>query len=149
MVQIGLFTTELRTFDGVYVCVPNAQLWNRTIKNFSRLPTRRIDVPVGVAYEDDVDKAMTVLKGLLDADDRVLADPPAQVMVTELGDSAVVVNMRCWTEASNYWDLLFHLNRSAKLAVEAAGLTIPFPQRDVHLKGALAPAPEPKAAKTA
>ena len=136
VVQIGMFTTELCTFDGVYLSVPNAQLWNRTIKNFSRLPTRRIDVPVGVSYGDDVDKAMTVLKQLLATDDRVLDEPAAEVMVTGLADSAVIVNMRCWTEAANYWALLFHLNRSAKLALDTAGITIPFPQRDVHLKAA-------------
>jgi small conductance mechanosensitive channel len=131
--EIGLFTTQMRTFDGVYLSVPNAQLWNRSIKNYSRLPTRRIDVPIGIAYSDDIDAAMKPLQALMEGDDRVLRDPPPEVMVTELGDSAVVLNLRCWTNADNYWGLLFHLNKHSKLALDAAGISIPFPQRDVHL----------------
>jgi len=87
--EIGLFTSQLTTFDGVYVSVPNAQLWNRQIKNFSRLPTRRIDVTVGISYDDDIDRAMAALKSVLDTDERILADPESQVMVNGLADSSV------------------------------------------------------------
>lgn len=129
--EIGLFTTQLTTFDGIYVSCPNSKLWNARIVNYSRNKTRRLDVPVGVAYGDDIGAAKSVLGDLLQ-DDRVLSDPPAQVLVTELADSAVVVNLRCWVDASDYWDMRFHLHEAAKMAIDKAGLSIPFPQRDVH-----------------
>ena len=131
--EIGLFATKMHTFDGVYQFVPNNQIWNSEIKNYSRLPTRRMDVSVGIAYSDDVAGAMKVLSDILAGDDRVLGDPEPQVMVTELGDSAVTINMRCWANRGDYWGLLFDLNRRALVDIQAAGYSIPFPQRDVHL----------------
>ena len=131
--EIGLFATKLHTFDGVYLFVPNNKIWNSEIRNYSRLPTRRMDVSVGVAYSDNVDGAMKVLSSILDGDDRVLGDPEPQVMVTELADSAVVLNMRCWSKREDYWSLLFDLNRAALVELEEAGYSIPFPQRDVHI----------------
>ena len=131
--EIGLFTTHMHTYDGVYQEVPNSQLWNRTIQNFSRLPTRRLDIIVGISYSDDIDTALTVLLDLLRADKRVLSDPEPQVMVKELADSAVNLNLRCWTNAGDYWSLLFDTTKAAKQCLDAAGISIPFPQRDVHL----------------
>ena len=131
--EIGLFTTHMHTYDGVYQEVPNSQLWNRTIKNYSRLPTRRLDVAVGIAYGDSMDKAQAVLLDLLRQDQRVLADPEPQVLVTELGDSAVNLGLRCWTKADDYWGLLFDTTKAAKQCLDDAGISIPFPQRDVHL----------------
>jgi len=132
---IGLFVTEMHTFDGIYVSVPNAQLWNRTVKNFSRLPTRRLDLVFGISYGDDIATARSVLADLMASDDRILKDPAAQVLVSQLGDSAVNLTMRCWTTADDYWTLLFDMTERGKLGLEAAGITIPFPQRDVHLIG--------------
>jgi len=133
VVEIGVFTTELRTFDGVYLFVPNARLWNQAVHNYSRNPTRRLDVPVGIHYDDDVEAAMGTLREMLSSDERVLADPAPEVMLKELADSSVNLNMRCWAKAGDYWPLLWDLNKQAKLRLEAAGCTIPFPQRDVHL----------------
>ncbi len=130
---IGLFICEMHTFDGVYISVPNATVWNRTIKNYSRLPSRRVDVTVGISYGDNVEKAMAVLKDLIASDGRTLADPAPEVMVTALADSSVNINMRCWVNASDYWTMLFDLNKNAKLRLDAEGITIPFPQRDVHI----------------
>jgi small conductance mechanosensitive channel len=141
--SVGLFVSELCTFDGVYVSVPNASLWNRTIKNYSRLPTRRVDVAVGVSYGDDVNEAMRVLKSVMESDNRVLPDPAHQVMVTALADSAVNINMRCWVNASDYWDMLFDLHRAAKVKLDDAGISIPFPQRDVHIIGEAGQSNEP------
>jgi small conductance mechanosensitive channel len=138
--EVGLFTTEFVTFDGVYLVVPNNQIWTKSILNYSRLPTRRLDLGVGVAYDDDIDKALAVLTELLAGDERVLADPEPQVMVKELADSSVNLNLRCWTRIDDYWALLFDLNKQAKERVEAAGCTIPFPQRDIHVIGGEAPA---------
>ena len=131
--EIGLFTTDMTTFDGVYRSVPNASLWNTSILNYSRLPTRRMDVPVGIAYEDDVERAMALLLDHLKQDSRVLSDPAPQVLVTNLGASSVDLSLRCWSESSNFWALKFELNKNAKLWLDAAGISIPFPQRDVHL----------------
>jgi small conductance mechanosensitive channel len=130
---VGLFTVEMRTFDGIYLSVPNSQVWNRSIRNFSRLPTRRVDVTVGISYGDDVDGAMKVLDTLLRDDPRVLADPAPEVMVVALADSSVNINLRCWVASADYWAVLFDLNRRAKSTLERNGFSIPFPQRDVHL----------------
>ncbi|NDA15011.1 MAG: mechanosensitive ion channel family protein [Gammaproteobacteria bacterium] len=131
--EIGLFTTDMTTFDGIYLSVPNSALWNTSILNYTRLPTRRLDIPVGIAYEDDVEKAMALLLEKLRADSRVLSDPEPQVMVTALGESSVDLNLRCWSVREDFWALKFDLNKNSKLWLDAAGISIPFPQRDVHL----------------
>ncbi len=130
---INLFTTDMTTYDGIYRSVPNASLWNTSILNYSRLPTRRMDVPVGIAYEDDVERAMTLLLDHLQQDSRVLGDPAPQVLVTNLGESSVDLTLRCWTSRTDFWPLRFELNKKVKLWLDAAGISIPFPQRDVHL----------------
>lgn len=131
--EIGFFTTHMTTFDGVYVEVPNSQIWNRSIKNYSRLPTRRLDIVVGISYGDDIDKAQAALLDLLGGDERIHQDPEPQVLVTALADSSVNLNLRFWTDAGNYWALLFDMNKAAKQRLDAEGITIPFPQRDVHI----------------
>jgi small conductance mechanosensitive channel len=135
VLEIGLFATQLETFDGVYIMVPNSQLFGRAIRNYSRLPYRRVDVPVGISYGDDVEKALAVALSLLREDARVITERPSQVMVQKLGESSVDLNLRCWTERANYWDLLFDLQKKIKLRLDAEGISIPFPQRDVHLIG--------------
>ncbi len=131
--EIGLFTTDMTTYDGVYRSVPNASLWNTSILNYSRLPTRRMDIPVGIAYEDDVEKAMALLLDHIKQDNRVLAEPAPQVLVTGLGASSVDLTLRCWSQRTDFWTLKFEFNKNAKLWLDAAGISIPFPQRDVHL----------------
>ena len=133
--EIGLFNTELKTADGIYVTVPNGQIASDAIVNYSRHATRRLDIVVGIGYDDDIEKASKALLDLLTGDKRVHAEPAPEVMVAALADSSVNLNMRCWTSTADYWSLLFDLNKTAKLAVEAAGCNIPFPQHDVHLIG--------------
>jgi len=130
---INFFTTDMTTYDGIYRSVPNAELWNRNILNYSRNPTRRLDIPVGIAYEDDVEQALDLLLSHLSQDARVLPDPGPQVLVTGLGDSSVDLTLRCWTNRTDFWPLRFELNKKVKLWLDAAGISIPFPQRDVHL----------------
>ena len=130
---INLFTTDMTTYDGIYRSVPNAELWNRNILNYSRNPTRRLDIPVGIAYEDDVEQALDLLLSHLSQDTRVLPDPEPQVLVTGLGDSSVDLTLRCWTSRTDFWPLRFELNKKVKLWLDAASISIPFPQRDVHL----------------
>ena len=130
---IGLFSTEMTTYDGIYQAVPNVSLWNTSILNYSRLPTRRLDVPVGIAYEDDIEKAMALLLDHLQQDSRVMSEPAPQVLVTGLGESSVDLSLRCWTQRTDFWTLKFEFNKNAKLWLDTAGISIPFPQRDVHL----------------
>jgi small conductance mechanosensitive channel len=138
-VEIGLFNTELTTIDGLCRMIPNSKIWTNTITNFTRNPTRRADVQVGISYGDDIDGAQKVLLDVMTGDGRILGNPAPQVMVTALGDSAVVLNMRCWTKGDDYWPTVFDLNKMAKLRLEAAGFTIPFPQRDIHIIGGSLP----------
>lgn len=131
--ELSLFSTEFKTADGVCIFVPNGSIWGSSVKNFSRNATRRIDIEVGISYEDDIDKARGVLLGLMTADDRALKDPAPETMVVALADSSVNINMRCWVNGADYWGLLFDLNQAAKVQIEAAGCSIPYPQRDIHM----------------
>ena len=130
---IGLFVSTLKTGGGVYISAPNSQLWNTAITNYSRNPTRRIDIAVGIGYDDDVDKGLTLLLDLMADDDHILDDPAPRTMVKALSASSVDINMRCWCSIDDYWNLLFHLNKAAKETLDGAGISIPYPQRDVHL----------------
>jgi small conductance mechanosensitive channel len=132
--EIGLFATILTTPDGVVVYVPNGQLLNAAVKNFSRAETRRIDVVVGISYEDDVGKALSVAQAFLEGDSRILKDPAPQTMVVALADSSVNINLRCWVNPPDYWGVLFDTNKGIKQRLDAEGITIPFPQQDVHIK---------------
>ncbi len=131
--EIGLFTTHLRTYNGIYLEVPNAKIWNRAILNYSRSEARRLDVVVGISYGDDIDKAQAVLLEIMTSDSRVNAEPAPQVLVLELADSSVNLDLRCWSAGGDYWAVLFDLNKAIKQRLDAEGITIPFPQRDVHL----------------
>ena len=123
----------MRTSDGIYVMVPNNQLWNKAIKNNSRLPTRRLSLVIGISYDDDIEAALRMLEDLLGSDQRVLADPVPEVIVQELADSSVNINMRCWANSGDYWNLLCDLTKQSKEILVVAGFTIPFPQRDLHI----------------
>ena len=131
--EIGLFATELQTWDGIYLMVPNSQLASAAIQNYSRLPTRRLNLVVGISYTDDIDKAVRVLDELLQNDERILDDPAHQVMVKELAESSVDINLRCWTNRENYWSLRFDLTKQVKQRLDEHDISIPFPQRDVHI----------------
>ena len=131
--EIGLFNTEIKSSAGPGLVVPNSKIWDGPITNFSRNPTRRFDIAVGIGYDDDIDGAMALLKGLLTGDDRVLDDPEPLVVVQELGDSAVIINLRAWTRSGDYGATVWDLNKEIITALQATGYSIPFPQRDVHI----------------
>ena len=133
--SIGLFSTALNTPDNVFIVVPNSSIYSGTIHNFSRNGRRRIDLVVGISYDDDIGVAIKTVQGLLEEEPRVLEDPAYQVAVSELGDSSVNLVVRPWCAAGDYWALRFDLTRALKEGLEAAGCTIPYPQRDVHLHG--------------
>ena len=133
VMELGLFSTEFRTGQGICIFVPNAALWGSSITNYSRNDTRRVDVVVGISYDDDIDKARETLLGLMNGDDRILDDPAPETMVVALADSSVNINMRCWVKGADYWGTLFALNQAAKVKLEAAGCSIPYPQRAVQM----------------
>jgi small conductance mechanosensitive channel len=133
VVEIGLFNTEIMTRDGLCLIVPNKIIWESPITNFTRNPTRRFDLPVGIGYDDDADGALKLLMGLMRDDARVLDDPEPLVMVTGLGDNAVLLNLRGWTDTDDYWAAVWDLNGAIKAELQKAGYSIPFPQRDVHI----------------
>lgn len=140
--EVGVFTTQLRTFDGVFVTIPNAQLWNRTIRNYSRLPTRRIDVAMSIGYADDLERAMSVLRDLLGGDARVLGDPAPQVLVTGL-DGGFTATMRGWTESANFADLQSDLLRLGRERLSEVGVSTPWSLRAVREAPLQQPPPPP------
>ena len=133
VVEIGLFNTEIKTRKGLCLIVPNKIIWESPITNFSRNPTRRFDITVGISYGDDVNGATDLLMGLLTGDERILDDPEPLAVVEELGDSAVIINLRAWTRAEDFWAAIWDLKKAIKVELEAAGYSIPFPQRDIHI----------------
>ena len=129
---IGLFTTELLQFDGVFVMVPNNELWNKPIVNFSRMPTRRFELLIGIGYDDSIEQARSQLLALADADQRVLDDPAPVVFVSALADSAVTLGLRVWCRTEDYLGLTWALTEAAKARFDETGISIPFPQREVR-----------------
>ena len=132
--EIQIFTTVLSTPDNRKVIIPNSPLATGSITNFSAMPTRRIDFSFGIGYEDDIDKAKDILLKMAQKDDRVLKDEnPPEVMVEALADSSVNLKLRTWVKAEDYWSLFFDTTENVKKQFDAAGISIPFPQQDVHV----------------
>lgn len=130
--EVGLFMTRLIQFDGVHILLPNSLVWGNPLINYSRNATRRLDVAVGVRYGDDLDGAIAALQSLIDGYEGVLPDPAPRVMASEYRDSTIMVNIRVWTPAGEYWDVRFNLYRDAVKALQEAGLKTPIPLREVQ-----------------
>lgn len=132
--EIQIFTTVLTTPDNRKVIIPNSPLATGSITNFSAMPIRRIDFSFGIGYGDDIDAAKKILQKMADKDDRVLKDEnPPVVVVEALADSSVNLKLRTWVKSEDYWDLFFDVTEMVKKQFDAAGISIPFPQQDVHL----------------
>jgi small conductance mechanosensitive channel len=131
--EIQIFNTILKTPDNKVIIVPNGSISNGIITNFSMEATRRVDFVFGIGYSDDIGKAKSVIEGLIKADERALADPEPQIVVSELADSSVNITTRVWVNAADYWGLFFDLTEKVKLAFDQEGISIPFPQRDLHV----------------
>ena len=141
--EIGIFTTTLTSPDNIKITVPNSQVYGSTIKNMNGYDTRRVDMVMGVSYDDDLGVAMETMSRVVREDSRVLTDPEPQIAVAELADSSVNFVVRPWCRAEDYWNVKFDLTRQLKEELEAAGCSIPYPQRDLHLmQPNTAPAPE-------
>ncbi len=130
---IGLFNTTLVSLDGLYISAPNSSLWGSPIVNFSKNATRRLEISVGIGYGDSTDAALGILRDLVENEPRFLKEPAPQFFVAELSDSAVNVSFRAWARNSDYFDLLWTYTDEVKRRFDAAGITIPFPQRTVHM----------------
>ena len=131
--EIQLFSTILKTPDNKVIVVPNGAISNGVITNYSKEETRRVDFVFGIGYGDDIQQARTILTRLIDADQRVHDLPSPQIVVSELADNSVNLTVRIWVNAGDYWDVFFELTEKAKIAFDSEGISIPYPQRDVHL----------------
>ncbi|MHC8402451.1 mechanosensitive ion channel family protein [Pseudomonas sp. MDT1-17] len=130
--SIQIFHTVLRTGDNKTIIVPNGNLSNGIITNTNRQPTRKVVFDVGVDYEADLQKAREVLLDLA-KDERVLADPAPQAVISTLGDSSITVSLRVWVKTADYWDVLFMFNEQSRDRLKTAGIDIPFPQRVIRV----------------
>ena len=131
--SISIFTTVMTTADNKEIIVPNGAIIGGNITNFSARSTRRVDMVFGIAYDDDLQKAKTILEEIVAADARVLAEPAPVITVGELADSSVNFLVRPWVNSGDYWAVLWDTTEAVKLRFDAAGLSIPFPQMDVHM----------------
>ena len=141
VVEIGLFTTELRKPDGVYLMLPNSQIWNQSITNFTRNPTRRVEITVGIDYDDGIEQARAALLDMATSDPRVLAEPAPTVHVAVLNASSVDLTLWCWAATADWFAAQNDMRRRAKERFDEEGLKIPFPQYEVTTRA-------PKAAET-
>jgi len=131
--SIGIFVTTLITPDNKVVIVPNSTMTNGNIINYSAKDKRRVDMVFGIGYSDDIDKAKNVIQSVLENDSRVLKDPVPQIVVSELGDSSVNFNVRPWVNTPDYWGVFFDTTEKIKKKFDEQNISIPFPQRDVHM----------------
>ncbi len=132
--KISLFNTELTTPDNRKIIVPNSNIIGNNIINYSAKDTRRIDLIIGIGYDDDIKTAKETLNEILISDGRILKDPAPTVAVSELGDSSVNFAVRPWVKSGDYWNVYFDLLEKIKLTFDEKGIGIPYPQMDVHVK---------------
>ena len=132
--EIQIFVTILNSPENITTLIPNGGLANNSITNYSTRSTRRVDWTVGVAYGESIDVVRKVIEGLLDADGRLLDDPAPYVKVAELADSSVNFTVRGWVNSDDYWDVFFDMNENIYTAFQKEGISIPFPQLDVHIR---------------
>ena len=134
--QVQILTTILKTGDNKQIIVPNSQIMDSIITNYSANDTRRVDMVVGVSYDDDLDKVRQTLEELVAADDRILDEPACKIAVSELADSSVNFVVRPWVNSADYWGVMFDMTEAIKKRFDQDGISFPFPQQDVHLYNA-------------
>lgn len=131
--EIQIFNTILTTPDNVTIILPNGGLSGSAMTNYSAQPTRRVDMTFGIGYDDDIDKAKKLLNGLINNDERIFKDPAPFIAISELADSSVNFVVRVWVNASDYWGVFFDMQEKVKKDFDNQGVSIPYPQTDVHL----------------
>ncbi|MEN8717216.1 MAG: mechanosensitive ion channel domain-containing protein, partial [Sulfurovum sp.] len=130
---ITIFHTVLRTGDNQKLIVPNGSITNDTIVNVNANPERRVDLIVGIGYDDDIKKTKEVLARIIDEDERILKDKDIKIAVSELADSSVNFVVRVWVNTPDYWNVKFDLTEKIKITFDSEGISIPYPQSDVHI----------------
>lgn len=133
VVEIQILYTVVNTFDNRRIVIPNGSLSNASLVNMSAYETRRCDMTFGIGYNDDIDKAKAICKRLIEEDERALKDPEPLIVVGGLGDSSVDLTVRAWTKSADLWPFYWDMQEKVKKAFDAEGVSIPFPQRDVHM----------------
>jgi len=131
--SVSLVSTKIKSWDNKVILVPNKSVWGQTITNATRSDTRRVDLVFGIGYHDDPEKAQDILRNIVTSHELVLADPEPTIRVHELGDSAVNLICRPWTKTGDYWTVYWDVTSRVKAEFDRNGITIPYPQRDVHL----------------
>ncbi len=130
---LSLFVTEVATPNNIQVLIPNGQVWGSSIVNYSHHATRRVEIVMSIAYDDDIEAAMDACRNVIADEPRIHADPEPFVGVAALADSSVNLDVRLWCDAGDYWPVKYDMTQKLKERFDTDGLTIPFPQRDVHL----------------
>jgi len=131
--EINLFTTVLETIDGIYISAPNSCIWGSPLINYTRNGKRRMELSIGIAYSDSVDLAFQVMQDIVASEPRFLKDPAPQVILQSIEESSVRITLRAWATVQEYWDIYWEMNKIVKAKIEAAGLHVPLPQRDVRV----------------
>lgn len=131
--EIGIFLTKFHTPDNINVYLPNSKIWGNEIQNFSQNDIRRIDMVFGIGYEDNMDRAMSIIKDVFDNDERVLKDPAPLIAVSDLGDSSVNILARPWAAKADFFQTKLDLTKKVKERFDDENINIPYPQRDIHL----------------
>jgi small conductance mechanosensitive channel len=131
--EIQIFNTILHTGDRKTIIMPNGPMSNGNITNYSLSPIRRVDMVFGIGYDDDLKKAKSILEQLIAEDERILKDPESQVLLSALADSSVNFTIRVFVNSADYWGVYFSMNEKVKLTFDEQGISIPYPQRDVHM----------------
>ena len=131
--SIQIFTTQLKTPDNKTIIIPNAKISGDNIVNYSTKGTRRVDMVFSIGYGDDIDKARQIIMHVITNDERVLKDPEPVVVLSELADSSVNLTTRAWSKSADVWDIFFETTERVKKTFDAQGISIPFPQRDIHI----------------
>ena len=131
--SVGIFVTTLVTVDNKVVYIPNSTLTGGNITNFTAKDKRRVDMVFGISYNDDIDKARNAINEVINASPKILQEPKADILVSELGDSSVNFNVRPWVNTADYWNVYFDVHEQIKKKFDEQNISIPFPQRDVHM----------------
>jgi small conductance mechanosensitive channel len=131
--EIRIFNTIIKTLDNKTIIIPNGEVSGNSIINYTAEPTRRVDMTFGIGYDDDIGKVKSVLKRVIDSDERILEDPAPMIVVSEHGGSSVNFAVRPWVKTEDYWGVYFDMHEKVKLAFDEEGISIPYPQRDIHL----------------
>ncbi|MCP3674301.1 MAG: mechanosensitive ion channel [Gammaproteobacteria bacterium] len=132
--KVAVFSTIIRTGDNREIIVPNGNIYGGVIVNYSARDTRRIDMVIGIGYDDNIKKAKEILTSILEAEERILKDPAFGIVLSELADNSVNFNVRPWVNSGDYWAVHSDLLETIKLTFDAQGISIPYPQQDIHIK---------------